>query len=98
MPGTRAGALIQAARVKAGLTQAALAERSATSQPAVSAYEHGRKVPDLATLERLLAAAGFDLRMSLAPLDDHDESLARYEEQLSTTAARAFRERQRARL
>jgi len=43
-----------------------LAERSATSQAALSAYERGRKIPNAATLERILAAAGFRLRLQAA--------------------------------
>jgi transcriptional regulator with XRE-family HTH domain len=46
------------ARRRAGLTQAELAARAATSQAAVSAYESAAKTPSVATLSRLLAAAG----------------------------------------
>ncbi len=35
--------------------------RAGTSRPTLSAYEHGRKSPTLATVERLLDSAGFDL-------------------------------------
>lgn len=49
---------IRRARENAGLSQRALAERAGTSQPTISAYESGRKVPEQATLERLLRAAG----------------------------------------
>ncbi len=49
---------LRQARHQAGLTQAALAERAGTSQATVSAYESGRKQPSIATLDRLLAAAG----------------------------------------
>lgn len=52
------GRAIRSAREAAGLTQAQLAVAAATSQAAVSAYEHGRKQPSVATLARLLAAAG----------------------------------------
>ena len=45
-------------RQAAGLTQAQLATRAGTSQATISAYESGRKQPSLATLSRLLAAAG----------------------------------------
>jgi len=58
--------LIKEARVAAGLTQAELARRAGTSQPTVAAYEAGGKVPTVATLERLLRAAG-------ARLDAHRE-------------------------
>lgn len=57
--------MLLAARRRAGLTQAALAGRAGTSQATVSAYEHGRKEPSVATLGRLLAAAGS--RLAVAP-------------------------------
>lgn len=61
--------LLRLARVKAGLTQAALAERAGVSQALVSAYENGRRQPTVPTLLRLLEAAGFDLRVHLEPPD-----------------------------
>lgn len=63
------------ARDKAGLTQGQLAERAGTSQQAVSAYETGRKEPTLPTLERLIVAAGYELRLHLEPVDHHDRSV-----------------------
>jgi len=48
-------------RRRAGLSQAALATRSGTSQATVSAYERGRKQPSVETFSRLLAAAGAGL-------------------------------------
>lgn len=50
--------VVRAARERAGLTQAALAERVGTSQATISAYEKGRKQPSISTLDRLLAACG----------------------------------------
>jgi transcriptional regulator with XRE-family HTH domain len=95
---SRAGALIQLARIRAGLTQAELARRASTSQTAISAYELGAKVPSLETLERVLEAAGFELRTSLAPLEDHDESLARYLATLPEGAVAEFSRAQQARV
>lgn len=46
------------ARERSGLTQSQLAARAGTSQATISAYERGRKQPSVATLSRLLAAAG----------------------------------------
>lgn len=51
-------ALIRAARLRAGLTQADLAARGHTSAPTISAYEHGAKQPRSDVLLRLLRAAG----------------------------------------
>jgi transcriptional regulator with XRE-family HTH domain len=95
---SRPGAFIELARIRAGLTQAALARRARTSQTAISAYESGAKVPSLDTLERILAAAGFELRMSLAPAEDHDESLARYLDTLPKGARARFDREQQARI
>ena len=53
--------LIRAVRRRRGLTQAELARRAGTSQPVVSAYEHGRRDPTFGTLQRLVAAGGEQL-------------------------------------
>lgn len=56
--------LLKQARVAAGLSQAALAERAETSRPTLSAYERGRKSPTLDTAARILVEAGFDLTIT----------------------------------
>ena len=61
------GALVRLARLRAGLTQAELARRAATSQPAVARYESGVASPSVATLERLLRAAGERLELGSSP-------------------------------
>jgi uncharacterized protein len=66
------GSLIAAARRRAGLTQAALAERAGTSQPVISAYEHGRRDPTFHTLQRLIEAAGERLQVSAVPTPASD--------------------------
>jgi len=58
--------LLASVREESGLTQTDLAERSRTSRPTLSAYEHGRISPTLETFERILAAAGF--RLGAIPL------------------------------
>jgi transcriptional regulator with XRE-family HTH domain len=60
--------LVRDARTRAELTQRQLAERARTSQAAIAAYERGTKHPQLNVLERILAAAGFELRVNLTPL------------------------------
>jgi len=62
-----AASTIRTARHRAGLTQAELAARAGTSQPAVAAYEASARQPSVATLVRLLEAAGFASRIELAP-------------------------------
>lgn len=53
--------LLEAARLAQGLTQEAVARRSGTSQPTLSAYEPGTKSPTLAVVERILHTLGYDL-------------------------------------
>lgn len=55
--------ILQAARVARGLTQDAVARRSGTSQPTLSAYERGTKSPMLAVVERILHTLGYDLAL-----------------------------------
>jgi len=47
-----------AARTRAGLSQAEVAERMGTSQSAVARLESGRSLPSLRTLERYASATG----------------------------------------
>jgi hypothetical protein len=82
-----AAGLLQLARLKSGLSQRELAERAGVPTTMVSAYERDKRQPTLPTLLRLIRATGFDLRMHLAPLEDHDEVLKTLE------AARTPRER-----
>src|SRR5438876_686195 len=59
------GAELRRARRRARLTQTELADRAATSQATVSAYESGRKQPTVDTFGRLLAASG--ARLAVEP-------------------------------
>jgi uncharacterized protein len=71
-PGTLIGMtpaeVIRNARHRRGLSQAALARRAGTSQPVISAYEHGRRDPTTSTLRRLVAASGERLELGLAAM------------------------------
>lgn len=73
-----AAGLLRTARDKAKLTQQQLGERAGVTQQAISAYETGRKEPTMRTLVKLLEAAGFEMRIQLARLDGHDESVAQF--------------------
>ena len=55
--------MIRDVRRRQGLTQAQLARRAGTSQPVISAYEHGHRDPGSETLRKLVAAAGERLRL-----------------------------------
>lgn len=56
-----------AARKGAGLTQAELAQKMGTSQPAVTRMESGRVQPSLRTLQRLARATGSRLMIKFEP-------------------------------
>jgi transcriptional regulator with XRE-family HTH domain len=86
-------ALLQLARLKAGMSQREMAERAGVPVTMISAYERDQRQPTLATLLRLLRAAGFDLRLHLAEYDPHDEILAGLEAGRSE-AERRQRDRQ----
>ena len=71
-------------RRRRGLTQGELARRAGTSQPVISAYEHGRRDPTVGTLRRLIDAAGERLLLTasaaksdLPPPADLDEHARR---------------------
>lgn len=67
--------LLRETRERAGLTQAELAERAGVTQPVISRAEASGANPRIATLDRLLRAAGARLEIA-APevrLPDVDE-------------------------
>lgn len=72
----RAARYVRDARLKAGLTQRALAERSGVPQPTIAAIESGRQDPRYATLDRLLRATGHDLDLVQLPGIGVDRTLA----------------------
>jgi transcriptional regulator with XRE-family HTH domain len=97
MPSPGAG-LLHYARLKAELSQSELAELAGVPRSMVSAYEHGRRQATLPTLMRLLKAAGFELRMHLAPYDDHDDVLRELEQHRSPEERRTWETYQSARV
>ena len=68
-----AAVLLQEARRRRGLSRRKLAQLGGTSASTLSAYESGASVPSVATLERLLRAAGFEADVSLRPAAPQDE-------------------------
>ncbi len=62
-----AAKLLRSARTRAGVTQRELADRARTSQSVVARIESGQTIPSVDTLDRLLAAAGFELKRALFP-------------------------------
>ena len=52
-------------RSRSGYSRRMLARLGGTSPATLAAYESGRSVPSVVTLQRLVRAAGFDLEVSL---------------------------------
>jgi transcriptional regulator with XRE-family HTH domain len=67
-----AAPLLRRARTEAGMSLRALASRAATSHSTLAAYEAGRVDPTVATLDRVVAAAGFSVVTELARAVDGD--------------------------
>ena len=56
-----AATLLRQARTRAGLSQRALARRASTAQSVIARIESGQTSPSWDTLERLLAAANYEM-------------------------------------
>ncbi|SEH47359.1 Helix-turn-helix [Mycolicibacterium rutilum] len=66
------GDLIREARKRAGLTQADLADRAGTAQPAIARWESGRTAVSLDDVIRLVRLCGLDLELHLVECDNSD--------------------------
>ena len=75
-----AARLIADARCRSGLTLRALATLAGTSHSTLAAYEAGRTTPNVATLDRILTAAGFAVDVELHRRHRHAEGLDRGDE------------------
>src|SRR4051794_40932495 len=62
--------LIREARLRAGLTQAELAERTGRDRSVIARWEQAVGAPSVETLVDLVRACGFDLPLELVPYDD----------------------------
>lgn len=60
-----ASAVLRRARAETGLSLRALAGRAGTSHATLAAYESGRVVPRVDTLDRILRAAGYATDIAL---------------------------------
>jgi transcriptional regulator with XRE-family HTH domain len=61
---------LRRARTRAGLSLRGLAARAGTSHATLAAYEAGRAVPQVDTLDRILRAAGFATEISISARPD----------------------------
>ena len=80
------GEAIRNARLRAGLTQRALADRMGTSQPQVARLEAGHTSAKVETLAKVIEATGAQMVLSPTPDGDIEVSLAG-PEQAETAAA-----------
>lgn len=86
---------IRHARGEAGFSQAELAARAGTSQPALARYETGAALPTLPTLERLLAACGRRLEIRTPPASPPSSPATSIRGQLGPLAGELRRQRRR---
>jgi|SRR5579884_2542645 len=71
----KSAVLVREARLRAGLSQVALAERSGVNRVQIGRYEAGMIAPSLDTLIELVRACGFDLPLELVELDPSRDAL-----------------------
>lgn len=69
----RSAALIREARLRAGLTQTELAERTGRDRSVIARWEQAAVAPSVETLVELVRACGFDLPLELVPLERGQE-------------------------
>jgi transcriptional regulator with XRE-family HTH domain len=86
--------IVREARRRAGLTQAALAERASVPKSTVGRIESGARTPSTDLVERLVRAAGLELTPSLSEPDPGTDSL--FERTLRRTPAQRLADATRA--
>lgn len=65
----RGGQLIREARLRAGLTQTELAERTGRERSVIARWEQGAVSPSVDNLLAIVEACGYDLPLMLIPRD-----------------------------
>jgi transcriptional regulator with XRE-family HTH domain len=73
----RSADLIREARLRAGLTQYELAERTGRERSVIARWEQGTVAPSVETLVELVRACGFDLPLELVSHEPSDEERLR---------------------
>ncbi len=68
----RGGQLIREARLRAGLTQTELAERTGRERSVIARWEQGAVSPSVDNLLAIVEACGYDLPLVLIPRDTSD--------------------------
>jgi predicted nucleotidyltransferase/DNA-binding XRE family transcriptional regulator len=86
---------LRQARTRAGLSQAELAKKAGTSQPALARYETGVALPTIPTLERLLSGCGQRLELRSSDANERTASVSSMRGQLGPLAQHLRRRRSR---
>jgi transcriptional regulator with XRE-family HTH domain len=92
----RSGEIIREARLRAGLTQYELAERSGRKRGVIARWEHGTVAPSVETLIELVRACGFDLPLELVPYEPEPENVGRLAKNARLTPERRVSRHQKA--
>jgi transcriptional regulator with XRE-family HTH domain len=96
----RSAAIIREARLRAGLTQAELAERTGRERSVIARWEQGAVAPSVEAVLALVKACGFELPLELVPSESADDERLRKNLLLSPErqVQRSLRDREKARL
>jgi transcriptional regulator with XRE-family HTH domain len=86
--------IVREARRRAGLTQAALAERAGVPKSTVGRIESGARTPSVELVERLVRAAGLEITLGLSEPDPATDSM--FERTLRRTPAERLADATRA--
>ena len=94
----RSAAIIREARLRAGLTQGELAERTGRERSVIARWEQGAVAPSVETVLALVEACGFDLPLELVPAEPVEDERLRKNLLLSPErqVQRALRQREKA--
>ncbi len=76
------GMVIREARLRAGLSQLELSDRSGKDRAQIARWERDVVQPSFETLRDLVRACGFDLDMALVPYESDDRETARLQKGL----------------
>lgn len=81
-PAVTSGMMIREARLRAGLSQVELSDRSGKDRAQIARWERDVVQPSFETLRELVRACGFDLDLRLVPYDVDDRESAQLRKSL----------------
>jgi transcriptional regulator with XRE-family HTH domain len=87
MQGMTLGEIVRTERMRAGVSQRALARRAGTTQAAISRIERGLEEPGFGRFQAIMRSLGLEPSIDLAPISHHREEPRRllYEMRRGTT-------------